>query len=294
MTEAQLRAFVAVAEAGSFGGAALRLHITQSGISRAVATLEAELGGALLQRGRGRARLTALGEQALARGRAILHEADALRQEVDGLSRGRVRLGSMPSVSAALLPSLLAHLERRHPALEVAVVDGHDDELVAWVRDGTVDVAVVAGDHAGLEQQPLFVDELLAVLPREHPLAGDPAAVPLSTFAQAPFILTRAGCERLVLDLLADAGVRPAIAHEVTEPSAILAMVGERLGVSIMPGLATRRPPRSVALLPLDPPAERRLSLAAPAGSPPAPALDAFRAEAAAWSASCAQALQRP
>jgi DNA-binding transcriptional LysR family regulator len=289
MTEAQLRAFVAVAETGSFDAAARRLHMTQSGVSRAVATLENELGGVLLHRATGRTRLTALGEEALTRSRTILRETAAMRQGVDGVARGRVRLGSMPSVSVTLLPRLLSRLEDRLPAVEVAVVDGHDDELVGWVRDGIVDIAVVAGEHAGLEQQLLFRDEFLAVLSRRHPLAAAPA-VSRAAFAEIPFILTRAGCERLVLELLATSGVRPTIAHEVSEPSAILAMVSEGIGVSIMPSLAARRPPRSVVLLPLDPPAERRLSLATPIGSSPSPAVDAFRAEAVAWSAAHARA----
>ena len=288
MTEAQLRAFVAVAETGSFADAARRLHMTQPGVSRAVATLEKELGGVLLHRGRGRTRLTAFGDEALTRSRIILHESEAIRQSTDGVARGRVRLGSMPSVSATLLPRLLTHLDHRHPAVEVAVVDGHDDELVAWVRDGTVDVGVVAGHHQGLGQRPLFRDEFLAVLPRNHPLARAPA-VTRSAFAEMPFILTRAGCERLVLELLATASVRPTVGHEVSEPSAILAMVSEGIGVSIMPGLAARCPPRSVVLLPLDPPAERLLSLATPGGRSLSPAAEAFLAEAVAWAASHAR-----
>jgi DNA-binding transcriptional LysR family regulator len=283
MTEAQLRAFVAVAETGSFADAASRLHMTQSGVSRAVATLEDQLGGVLLHRGPGRTRVTALGEQALIHCRTILREAAEMRLGIDGVTRGRVLLGSMPSVSATLLPRLLARLEQRHPELEVAVVDGHDDELLDWVRDGTVDLAVVAGEHAGLEQQLLFRDEFLAVVTRTHPLAAAPS-VSRAAFAELPFILTRGGCERLVLQLLATSGVRPAIAHEVSEPSAILAMVSEGLGVSIMPSLAARRSPRSVVLLPLDPPAERRLSIATPKGGSSSPAMDAFRAEVAAWS----------
>jgi DNA-binding transcriptional LysR family regulator len=278
MTEAQLRAFVTVAETGSFADAARQLHMTQSGVSRAVATLENELGGVLLHRGPGRTRLTALGEPALTRSRTILRETAEMRQGIDGVARGRVRLGSMPSVSATLLPPLLSRLEQRHPAVEVAIVDGHDDELVDWVRDGIVDIAVVAGEHTGLEQQLLFRDEFLAVLPRTHPLAAAPT-VSRAAFADLPFILTRAGCERRVLELLASSGIRPSVAHEVSEPSAILAMVSEGIGVSIMPSLAARRPPRSVVLLPLDPPAERRLSLATLTGASPSPAVDAFRAE---------------
>src|SRR5579859_3167036 len=174
MTEAQLRSFVAVAETGGFGEAAKRLHMSQPGVSRAVRALERELGAELLVRGHGHVKLTEFGERALVRSRSLLREADSMRQERDelrGMATGHVRLGSMPSVSATILPLLLATLERQHPALSVTVIEGHDDELVAWVRGGIVDIAVVAGEHSHLELQPFATDQLLAVLPATHPLA---------------------------------------------------------------------------------------------------------------------------
>ncbi|MDP9376227.1 MAG: LysR substrate-binding domain-containing protein [Actinomycetota bacterium] len=285
MTEAQLRAFVAVVEAGGFGEAARRLHLSQPGISRAVGALEAELAGELFVRGRGAAVLTTLGERALARSRAMLREADAMRRERDELhanTSGHVRLGSMPSVSGTILPGLLSRLERRHPALSIAVLDGHDDELVTWVRAGTVDVAVVAGKPEGLELQPFVTDDLLAVVPTGHRLATR-ASVRAADLADEPFILTRAGCERLVLATLASRGITPSVAHEVTEASSILAMVGEGLGVSIMPSLAAPKPPATVALRPLAPRAQRALALAmAPRrhGQQPPSAIRAFLDEA--------------
>jgi DNA-binding transcriptional LysR family regulator len=285
MTESQVRAFIAVAECGSFGEASRRLHLSQPGVSRAVQSLEGELGAPLLVRGRGFVSLTPLGERALVRGRTIVAEADAMRQELDeqrGIASGRVRLGSMPSVSAAVLPGLLAQLERRHPALTVTVLDGHDDELVAWARDGMVDLAVVAAEHAALEQQPLLTDEFFAVLPADHALAERPSVDPRA-LADEPFILTQAGCEGLVLSALAAAGVVPNVRYQVTEASSILAMVDEGLGVSIMPGLAAQDRPSSVVLRPLRPRAERRLSLAYAPRQALSPACNAFLTEAAAW-----------
>jgi DNA-binding transcriptional LysR family regulator len=278
MTEAQLRALVAVVETGSFRAAATRLHMSQPGVSRAVRALEDELGQPLLTRGRGSVEPTELGERVLRRSRAVLAETEAMRQEpadLQGVFHGRIRLGSMPSVSATLLPRLLARFDRRHPGVEVAVIDGHDDELVEWVRAETVDVAVVAGNHEGLELTPLYSDEFLAVIPRSHVLA-EQEAVARRDFADHPFILTRAGCERLVLEALREAGVVPPISHEVTEGSSILAMVAEGLGVSIMPALAARRPPRSVALRPLLPAAVRQLSLATLAARTTSPAVRAL------------------
>lgn len=106
---------------------------------------------------------------------------------------------------------------------------------------GTVDVAVVAGEHDGVELQPLVTDELLAVVPAPHPLAASPA-VRARDLVDEPFILTRARCERLVLGAQ---GVQPNISHEVRKASWILAMVGEGLGVSLMPGLAALTHPQS-------------------------------------------------
>lgn len=282
MTEAQLRAFVTVAEAGGFGEAARRLHMSQPGVSRAVRALEVELGAELFLRGRGVPVLTMLGERALNRSRAILGETEAMRQERDetrGIASGRVRLGSMPSVSATILPALLSRVERRHPALSVTVLDGHDDELAGWTRTGIVDVAVLAGEHDGLDLQPA-TDELLAVVPATHPLAARAALRPRD-LAGEPFILTRGGCERLVLAALGAHGVAPNVSHEVSEASSILAMVGEGLGVSVMPGLAAPGPPANVAVRPLTPRAERRLSLAVAPSRAPSPAVRAFLIEAA-------------
>jgi DNA-binding transcriptional LysR family regulator len=284
VTEAQLRAFVTVADCRSFKRAARRLHMSQPGVSRAVRALEIELGGELFVRGRGSAGLTGLGERAIIRSRAILAEADGMRQErdaADGVAIGHVRLGSMPSVSATILPGLMSRLRRHHPGVSVTVLDGHDDELVAWVRTGTVDVAVVVGEHDDLECQPLVTDELLAVVPASHPLAAR-AAVRGRELIDEPFILTRAGCERLVLAALAARGVTPRISHEVSEASSILAMVGEGLGVSVMPALAAIAPPATVVMRPLRPRSERRLSLAVASKHSPAPAVRALLGEAAA------------
>jgi DNA-binding transcriptional LysR family regulator len=282
MIETQLRAFVAVVDSGGFASAARELHMSQPGVSRAVKALEVELGGELLVRAHGVVALTNLGERALLRSRAILAEADALRQERDeaqGIARGRVRLGSMPSVSTTILPALLSHLERQHPALEVTTIDGHDEELVNWLRAGIVDIAVVAGDPGGLDIAPLVSDELLAVLPAGHPLTSRDA-IRAQDLAGHPFILTKAGCEQLILTALSSRGVVPDVRYEVSEAGSILAMVGEGLGVSVMPGLAAQNPPPTVVLRPLQPRADRHLGLAITPTRTPSPVVQAVLTEA--------------
>ena len=134
---------------------------------------------------------------------------------------------------------------------------------------------------AGLELQPLLTDKLLVVLPCAHPLAKR-SSVRATDLDGLPFILTRAGCERVILAALAERAVTPNVRHEVSEASSILAMVSENLGVSVMPALAAHTPAAGVVLRPLSPAAPRQLSLAVPQARTPSPAVRAFLAEAAA------------
>ncbi len=99
------------------------------------------------------------------------------------------------------------------------------------------------------------------MLPAGHALTAG-YSVRVRDLANEPFILTRAGCERMILTVLAARGVTPNVSHEVSEASSILALVGQGLGVSIMPGLAANQPPDDVILRPLRRRAKRRLSLA--------------------------------
>jgi DNA-binding transcriptional LysR family regulator len=275
MTEAQLRVLVTVADAGGFSPAAARLSMSQPGVSRAVAALEAELGTALLVRRNGRTAPTPAGERVLLHAREVLARTEAIRQEAatggGGDCSGRVRLGSFASVSAQLLPGILATVRVRHPGVEVALFEGHDEEVVGWVRERAVDVGVVSRDAPDLDVRPLATDHLVAVLPAAHALAAQPRAT-LEQLAAEPFVLSRGGCERIILDAFTAAGHAPRVAFEVHEVSTILAMVAEGLGVSVVPELSAVAVPPRVALRPLDPPVERRLALAVPslADAPPA------------------------
>src|SRR5215213_2428773 len=190
MTEAQLRVLVAVADTGGFSPAAQRLSMSQPGVSRAVAALEAELGTPLLLRRGSRAAPTPAGERVLLHAREMLARAEAIRQEAaagSGDATGRVRLGSFASVSAQLLPGILATLRQRHPGVEVTLFEGHDEEVLGWIRERAVDVGVVGRAAPDLHVQPLASDELMAVLPAEHPLAAEPA-VTLEALAAEPFV----------------------------------------------------------------------------------------------------------
>src|SRR5918997_3323226 len=193
MTEAQLRVLVTVADTGGFSPAAERLSMSQPGVSRAVAALEAQLGTPLLLRRGGRVAPTPAGKRVLLHAREMLARAEAIRQEAaagSGDAIGRVRLGSFASVSAQLLPGILATLRQRHPGVEVTLFEGHDEEVLGWIRDRAVDVGVVSRAVPDLELRPLARDQLMAVLPADHPLAAHPETT-LEALADEPFVLSR-------------------------------------------------------------------------------------------------------
>lgn len=257
---------VTVADTGGFSPAAARLSMSQPGVSRAVAALEAELGTALLIRRNGRTAPTPAGERVLLHAREVLARTEAIRQEAaagSGDCCGRVRLGSFASVSAQLLPGILATLRVRHPGVEVALFEGHDEEVVRWVRERAVDVGVISRDAPDLDVRPLATDRFLAVLPAAHALAAR-SHIALEQLAAEPFVLSRGGCEQMILEAFTAAGLALRVAFEVHEVSTILAMVAEGLGVSVVPALSAVAVPPRVALRPLRPAVERRLALAVP------------------------------
>lgn len=283
MTLTQLQVFRTVAETNSFTRAADRLGITQSGASHAIAALEAELGVRLLKRDREGVTLTEAGALVLSHVDEIVYRLERLRDvagDLTGLKTGKLRIGSFPSVSARLLPSMIGSFKRRYPGVEVVLFEGSDPEVVDWLRSGTVDVAVVNEGMAGLppeqfEVVPMATDMMVALVSARHPLAGR-AAITVNDLAAEPFIMSKGGCEPLIHQMFAAASLTPATPFRVQEAATILAMVQEGLGVTIVPELVVPDGYPGVQVLRLEPSTLRKLGLVARRKSAASPAVAAF------------------
>ena len=122
----QLRAFVAIAESGTFTAGALRVHVTQAAISMQIRQLETEIGAKVFVRAPRHVILTEAGEQLLRRARHILREHDAALDEIAelaGAERGRLRIGSASAmVLTEQLPAILKELRKQHPAAELSLI----------------------------------------------------------------------------------------------------------------------------------------------------------------------------
>ncbi|GAA2588368.1 LysR family transcriptional regulator [Streptomyces tubercidicus] len=267
----QLRAFLAVVDAGGFSAAAAELGMSQSAVSHAVASLERELAAPLLIRAHP-VRTTVLGERVLPHARMALSAVRSVEQlaaEATGTMTGTVRLAATPTVCQGLVPGLLRHWREDQPLVTVRVFEGDSSEVSAWLEDGTADAAVLidpppatAGSypHPGVQ---LATDGYRALLPRDHPLAEEPA-IDLRDLEDDPFLISPNGCEARVRTIHRLAGLRFSPTHRVRDLATLISMVQAGIGVTVLSEVSRSLIPADLVLLPLKPDTSRRLVLTGP------------------------------
>lgn len=170
----QLSALVAVADEGSFSAAAAALHTVQSNVSTHIARLEKELNTVLVDRSAGR--LTEEGEAVANRARRIKAELDALVADVAALHdvvSGTVHIGVIGTTARWLVPRMLAAMAEVHPQVQLFIVDATSTSLEPQLGSGQLDLAVVnlPMPAPDLVAEPLFDEDLVLVVPSNHPLA---------------------------------------------------------------------------------------------------------------------------
>jgi DNA-binding transcriptional LysR family regulator len=238
----QLRAFVAIAETGTFTAGALRVHVTQAAISMQIRQLESEIGARVFVRAPRHVILTEAGEQLLRRARHILREHDAALDEIAelaGAERGRLRIGSASAmVLTEQLPAILKELRKQHPAAEISVTSGTSEVLVDQIHAGEVDIAFVSHpvDVRGIKTDRLSEDQLVAIASPRHKLAKQ-RTISAYTLAGERLILGERGgnTRRLIDQFFTQAGVTLHVAMELSRQQAIKRMVEEDMGVGIVP-----------------------------------------------------------
>jgi DNA-binding transcriptional LysR family regulator len=285
----QLEYFVAVADELSFTRAAARCRVAQSALSHQVARLERVHGVVLFERTSRAVRLAPAGELLLPRARAILADVEAAGDALGALAgvlTGRLRLGLVGSTGrvAPAVEQVLAAFHRRHPGVQIGVEDTGSRHMAEQVRAGSLDVAFVGlfADQAPevLAHRVLAVEHLVAVVPRDHPLAGR-AHVGLAELAgQGAFVemRTESGLRIQVDAAFARAGAARTVAFALDTSDAVVRYVGLGLGVAVVPASAAVGRP-DVAVLSLDDPAARHpVSIVHRRPEPSAPAARAFLA----------------
>ena len=286
MNLTQLRSLIAVAEAGSVTAAAESNGVTQSGMSQALAALEASLGIKLLTRQRYGVELTAFGERALEHARAALAHLEAIRREAaeaTGEDSGPVRIAAFPSVFATILPPLLRRFRALHPEIKLLALETDDREVEAWLDAGTIDLGVVLNPPDESGAVVIGQDAWIAVLPSAHRLVRR-AALTLSELSAEPFVLATGGCHVHARALVEAEGLSLTdVRMEVRDWGSAIALVREGAGVALVPESTLPEKRKGLRTIPLDPPVSRRFGLRTAAGRPPSRGAGLFMALADRW-----------
>jgi LysR family hydrogen peroxide-inducible transcriptional activator len=276
----QLQYLKLLAEHGSFGRAAQAAHVTQPTLSAGIQELEKALGSSVVDRARSGVILTAVGEEALRRATVILNETEELVEAAKNAGQpltGRFRLGVIPTIAPFLLPKALPLLRERFPKLRLFLREDLTQRLIAALKAGQLDAALVAlpYDMAGLQWAHVADDEILAAMPSNIALARQASASPEAMEREGLILLEDGHCLRE--HALAACGLKPPKATPGEETFAatslptLVQMVGSGLGVTFLPrmavnaGLAEAAP---VAVRPIAPEhASREIVVAWRAGS---------------------------
>ena len=292
MTPDQLITFAAVAEHRNISRAAVALHLSQPAVSGQLRQLQDEFGEPLYQRdGRG-VRLTPAGEQLAsyaARLRDTWRQAHAYRDALRGLEQGTLRIGASTTPASYLLPYLIADFHRRHPEVSVHTADGNTAEIVGAL--GSVDIAMIEGP-AGADLPPDTAvhawreDEIVAIMPRSHPLAEGASAdgtgrVELAAFGAYPLVVREAGSgvRQIVERAFARAGVPMRVALEIAGVEGVKEAVRAGMGIGFVSAMSMRHENGALSLFSLSPePLTRRLSILVPHASTPARVVEQFLA----------------
>lgn len=294
-----LQALLGIADTGSFSAAADLIGTVQSNISAHVARLERELEVGLVDRSSGQ--LTEEGEVVVARARRIMGEIDAMVADVVSLREevvGTVQAGVIGTTGRWMVPQLFERLKLQHPHIHLFVADGTSSTLEPQVVSGSLDLAVVSLPLPGddLSAQPLFEEDLVLVVPFDHPLALDACGqvgvqddahgdsrftypcdpLPLSVLSDLEMLLPQAGTVlRDEIDAAAGvAGVTLRPSLELDGLRMIASLVFDGYGPAILPASAVPGHLRErFSLLPLEGLPRRQVGVALRRhGRPSAPA----------------------
>lgn len=173
----QLQYLVALDEAETFSGAARYAHVSQPSLSTQIKDMEEVLGVTLVERGRGGAPLTPVGQELVGRARIILRDMEAfktLAREAGQTFAGRIRLGTLPSIGPYLLPLVMRRLHRKYPDLRMFVREENTRDLQAHLEDGHLDVIISnPDDHPDMKAEPLFNEKIYIGVAPDDDLARD-------------------------------------------------------------------------------------------------------------------------
>jgi len=249
-----LNLFRHIVEAGSITHGAERAHLALAAASTRVRNMEEALGASLLVRGRQGVTPTQAGRTLLQHARAILRQAESLREDLGayaGGAAGQVRVLSNTNALTEFLPEALSSFLAAHPNVSVDLQERLSDEIVGLIAEGTADIGIVAGtvDMSALETYPFRRDRFVLVVPRAHALARR-AKVPFAQVLDHDFVgLDRASAlQRFLAEKAAPIGRTLRLRVQLRSFDAVCRMVECNVGIGIVPETTAHRVARTMAI----------------------------------------------
>jgi len=245
----QLKYFVAVAETGSFSRGAERCGITQPSLSQQILKLESELGQRLFDRLGRTVQMTPSGRILLPRAQRILAEVNsagkAVQQDImEG--KGSLTIGAIPTIAPFLLPEALSELRKRFPESELHITEDTTDRLVQKLVRAEIDCAIMSPpvEEEHLVVDPLFREELYAILPPKHPLAQSGELHMSMLQGQDAIVLQPMHCLSAQIDAFCKAeNITRNVTCSTSQLTTLYNMVSLNMGLSLVPEMFVKKGP---------------------------------------------------
>lgn len=279
-----LHEFAVIAELGSFSRAAETLCIAQSSLSKHLISLERELDLPLLNRTSRSVSLTAAGARVLPLAQQVTQLCGQIAQiavEQNAQEKTTVQIASIPVMAQYHITAALAEFQARHPGITLQIAECEQHELPERFAQDACELAFARreGDlDFSLEYKTFYEDRLMAVLPKDHPLAGEPA-VTLAQLRGEAFLLLdqKTALYTLCRSLFAKAGVNPRIAYTGHRPENLVDLAARGMGVALLMERHTVLMGHSdVACVPLSPTVRSDICLVRPRRRHLSPAAKVF------------------
>lgn len=265
MNKSLLQLIVAISETRNFTTAGEKMNMTQPAVSRAVTSLERELGVTLIIRDRRHGvALTPVGERTVRVFREILQGYDKVDQEIakeKGLETGCVRIGAFPVAASYFVPKLISQIKQHYPKLEFSIVEGTIADVQEWLDNRQIDVGLLIPSDKTTDSFPLYREGIYAVMRDDHRLNGKSIIRP-EDLREEPMLICKAGYEPPVLSWFESAGETPKVKYILYNYRTALQMVLAGEGLAVMSELSLLDRPQGLTLKRLSPQAYRDIHIA--------------------------------
>lgn len=275
----KLQLFADVAETENFTKSGNRMGYTQSGVSHMLKSLEDEMGFFLFIRSKQGVKLTKSGQAILPAVRSLLSKYENLQQtinEINGIETGSLSIATFSSISINWLPKIIYEYKLKFPEVDINVMEGGTDDIIQWVESDICDLGFVS--HRKTENMEWFSisdDPLYAVVPKGSP-KPEKGSIDIKRFQDQPFIISAMGTDYDVHHALSTSKISPDILFSSKDDHAIVSMVANGLGISILPGLTIAGFHDIIDFYPLNPYYSRELGICVKSKDSMTPAAQKF------------------